>query len=405
MSFRADKLGINNYCSKTIMLMVIYAIQSICGGIAFYISLFLKSSAGLDPLHISIVIAANSMGNILGSFAAGYISDKYNPSYSLKIGLFLQGIGLLTLVFSQQFYTIFFIMGMMGLGSYLYITSSLYMLNSKFNNSSQNRTKIISTQYIISNIGMFFSAILMGYCAAGYYPYIFVSLAILVLLIAITLRPFEKDFYLNTSLEQSHEKAAEKSSFFYLVGLAAIGIIGIMYSQYRVGYPVFLQSNFGNINTGFLMAMNPLIILFFQNLIIKHSSKFNEITVLAVGLLFFSCSFLLLNYPSDISLIFIACSVLTIGEILAMTYAHSITFGHAPLNIRGRILGIYKAIYSVTKTIGAFTAGAIINYKGYHALWSVCGAIGITGFLFALFIKLYSEYEPTKVKAICEGQF
>ena len=94
-----------------------------------------------------MVISATSIGNIIGSYIGGYISDRYNPAYGLKIGLGVQGLALLCLVFITDFYSIFFIMTMMGIGSYLYITSSNYVLNSKFNN--KNREPISATTHQI----------------------------------------------------------------------------------------------------------------------------------------------------------------------------------------------------------------------------------------------------------------
>lgn len=392
----------NTYCKTTIKLMVIYAIQSICGGIAFYISLFLKSKTGLDALHISILVSATSMGNIIGSYTGGYISDKFNPSYALKTGLALQGFALLSLVFMTNFYAIFLIMTIMGTGSYLYITSSIYILNSKFDNSQENRAKIISDQNIIANIGMFFAAILMGYCAAGYYSPIFISVALLMIIIAITLEPFDKTFYSINIHDNHNDNHKRGNTSFYIVGLLAIGLIGMMYSQHRIAYPIFLESKFGNINTGYLMSLNPLIILFFQSFIIKQSSKLNEVLVLGIGLLFFGISFFILNYPININMIFLSCVILTLGEILAITYAQSIAFGYAPVRMRGRVLGLYKSIYSFTKIIGAYIAGVLTNYTSYTVLWSFCGLLGVIGFLITLLMILNTKFSFFKLKIIYE---
>jgi len=122
-------------------------------------------------------------------------------------------------------------MGIMGAGSYLYITSSNYVLNSKFERTNQARIQIISTQNIISNVGMFFAAILMGYCAERYYSTIFIGVALLMLCIAIKLKPFDKGYYHTDKSDSKTHSAAPKQNHLYLVGFLAIALIGIMYSQ------------------------------------------------------------------------------------------------------------------------------------------------------------------------------
>ena len=374
----------------TTKLLLTYAIQSIGGGLSFYIVLFLKSNTVLGPVLISAVISASAIGNMLGSNLGGYISDKHNPVYGLKTGIGIQGIALFLLVFTTNLYGILIIMTLMGLGSYLYITTSNYVVTSKFNTSDKDRVKIISNQNIISNTGMFLSAILMGYCASGYYRPIFISVAISLLSIAIFLKPFDRSYYSKTTEEMCRKPSLQKNTSYYVTGLLAIVFIGMIYAQLKMGYPVYLESKFGAINTGYLMSINPLIILMFQQIIIKKTSKLNELVALGLGLLLVGLSFFVLTIADDRAMILLSCTLMTVGEILAFTYAQSLSFGYAPAHSKGRALGLYKALFSVTKIVGAYVAGFFIQYTSYQSLWYFCGFLGIIGCcmtVLALFIN------------------
>lgn len=381
-------------------LLVIYAIQSIGGGLSFYVVLFLKNNTLLAPVLISALISASAIGNMIGSSIGGYISDKYNPVYGLKIGLGIQGIGLFLLVFSTQFICMLVIMISMGLGSYLYITTSNYVLTSKFNTSESSRVKIISHQNIISNSGMFLSAILMGYCASGYYRPIFISIAICLFGIGIFLKPFHHAYYSTSTqdiLKLSNSKGviSKQNRRYYFIGLVAIFFIGMIYAQVKIGYPVFLESKFGAISTGYLMSMNPLVILLFQKLIIKKTSKFNEVVVLTLGLLILGLSFFILSTAVDRSMIFLSCAMMTVGEILSFTYAQSLSFGYAPVGLKGRALGLYKSIFSFTKIVGAYVAGGLIHFTSYHVLWFFTGALGIIASNLVFFILVVKPHANT----------
>ena len=365
-------------------LLLIYAIQSIGGGLSFYVVLFLKNNTLLAPVLISALISASAIGNMIGSSIGGYISDKHNPVYGLKIGLGIQGIGLFLLVFSTQFICMLVIMILMGLGSYLYITTSNYVLTSKFNTSESSRVKIISHQNIISNSGMFLSAILMGYCASGYYRPIFIVIAISLFGLAIFFKPFDREYYSITTEETFNKPSLKKNASYYVTGLVAIVFIGMIYAQLKIGYPVYLESKFGAINTGYLLSINPLLILLFQPILINKSSKWNELVALALGLLLLGVSFFVLTIADDQGTICLSCALMTVGEILSFTYAQSLSFGYAPSHSKGRALGLYKALFSLTKIVGVYVAGAFIQYKSYQILWHFCGYMGLVGCFIAI---------------------
>ncbi|KTC66768.1 multidrug resistance protein, MFS family [Legionella birminghamensis] len=372
-----------SYCLLTRKLLLIYAIQSTCGGTAFYISLFLSGYSHLNPAQIGLALSFGSVGNIAGGYIGGYLCDKYNASYNLKFGLLIQGSALFLLVFLQQFKFILISMMLMGFGSYLYVTSSNFILNSKFNRDQNSRTKIISDQHIISNIGMFCAAILMGYSTDGYYKIIFTCIAFTIITVGITLRPFAKnDFETKFDSHIQLQDLAAKN-YIYLLGIITIGVVGLMFAAHRIGLPIYLNANFGNINTGFLMALNPLIILFFQRRIIRYSSN-NEFIAIVIGLILFAFSFLILNCSATVFIVIFSTILLTIGEILTVTHAQSIAFGYAPKNSKGKIMGLYKAMYSITKVFGSYYSGIIIYNLGYVYLWSISSYLGFMGCFIAL---------------------
>lgn len=366
-----------HYCPLTRKLLLIYAIQSLGGGIAFYIALFLSGHAHLSAAQIGVILSFASIGNIAGGYLGGYLCDKWNASYNLKIGLGIQGGGLFLLIFLQEYHCISVIMMMMGLGSYLYVTSSNYILNSKFNTAQRNRTNIIADQHIISNIGMFFAAILMGYSTEGYYQIIFTGVSLTLLLIALTLKTVKEEDFKTSGNSNTGLPTSSNTNYLSFLGIAVIGIIGLMFAAHRVGFPIFLDINFGNIHTGFLMALNPLIILMCQKTIVRYSTS-NEFMAIVIGLVLFAFSFLILNYSPTLLIVLISTSLLTVGEILALTHAQSIAFAYAQPNKRGKIMGLYKATYSFTKVCGTYYAGMIIHNFSYSYLWALSACFGFS---------------------------
>jgi predicted MFS family arabinose efflux permease len=335
----------------------------------------------LNVYQIGGVISAIAIGNIIGAFSGGYLLDKINAFYILKTGLIIQGCALSFLIYAKSQYFIFSVLLLMGFGSYLYVTSSNYILNAKFNSNAQSRINIISLQHIISNFGMFFSAILIGYAAEGYYGKIFFLISMVILFTGIFLKPLNKNYYLKREEDQNNVSTYHSS--YYLLGIISIALVGSIYAQHKVGFPLYLEEAFGNINTGFLLSLNPLIVVFFQNILIKKTKKYEFpslilgffLHVLSIGLLF--------NIPSYHTVI-TSIFLLTFGEILVVTYAQSITFGYSPKNKKGFILGIYKAAYSFSRISGSWISGIILFHGNYRSLWVSISLISFVGLLMVI---------------------
>lgn len=364
--------------NTTFGLLVLYACQSIVGGLAYYISLFLQNADGFSTLQIATIISGASIGNIVGSYLGGIISDKKNPYVSLKLGLFIQGSSLLQLIFVHNLFGVSLLMFLMGAGSYLYVVSSNYILNLKFDRAG-DRSKIISTQHVVSNAGISIAAVLIGYATVGYYFYIFFISSIVLVSISLCIKPIDREYFYIASEQPDSNTTnfGETINYFFIFGLLSMFVMGTLFSSHRTLYSLYLNLQYNEIIIGYILAMNPILIILFQPLVINKSRSYQEIHCLILGIFVIGLSFIVLSLGLQLLSLLVATLMYTFGEMLGTTYAQSLVFAHAKKEKKGRALGLYKIIYSISKIFGAYMVGYNFTYYGYYYIWLGCGILGI----------------------------
>lgn len=378
-----------NYCKLTYLLLVIYAFQSIAGGLSYYITLFLRASTSLSVLKIAAIVSFTYAGNTIGSIVSGYLSDKVNPCYLMKTGLLIQGVSLLSLIFVSSSIYFYPVMFFMGFGSLMYVASTNYILTARYGRYSAHRKLITSDQAIFSNIGMLVGSFLIGFAAAGYYPYIFAFISIMLIGVSVLFSVIDKEFYKVKS--ENKDIKSNFQLFMFLIGIFSVISVGVLFGIHKIGYPIYLHGYHGSIRTGLLMMLNPFIILCFQNKIIETISKYNDhdYIILMIGFALFGISFVVLDASPSVLIVFLACTIFTLGEIIVPTYAFNYVYGYSPAGKEGFVTGLYKAIFSVSRLVGSYIAGGLIHYINVSTLWAfsflICliSALGV----YTLFLK------------------
>lgn len=364
--------------SSTFWLLFLYAFQSIISGLAYYMALFLKNADGFNVIDVGTIISGACIGNMIGSYLGGFVADKHNPSNGLRIGLLIQGLSLLLLIFVKNFYLVWILMFLMGIGSYLYVVSSNYILNSRYDNNDQ-RARIISNQHIISNVGIGFASILIGYATSGFYFYIFLILSLALIITALSLRQFNTTYFHRNDLGKDTSNIDPNNIIpkLFIFGLIAIVLMGLLFSSHRVVFPIYLNIRYDEIDTGYIVAINSLLIILLQSYVIEKCKPIPEVYCLILGLALIGFSFLILSIKLNLLVVLIATVFLTIGEMLGTTYAQSLVFANVSQVQKGRALGLYKITYSSSKIFGASAAGYAMHYYSFTTIWIGTGILGL----------------------------
>ena len=135
---------------------------------------------------------------------------------------------------------------------------------------------------------------------------------------------------------------------------------------------------------GLLMALNALIIVLTEMLLIRAVENRDRMSMVGLGALLVCGGLALLSLGSSWMIAVLSMVVLTVGEMLSMPITNAVVAERAGSASVGRYMGAYSLAFSTAFVIGPIVGTAVYQNLGPRILWLGIGALGIAlGFAFA----------------------
>lgn len=153
-------------------------------------------------------------------------------------------------------------------------------------------------------------------------------------------------------------------------------IIGLAYSQTLFALPLYTETLFGEqgaIIFGRLMALNALVVVFFNAAIVALLKRFNALKNVVLACAFFAVGFTGYAYCHSILSLALLTVFWTLGEIINATNMNYYIANNTPINHRGRFNAIVPIIEGSGRCLGPYLAGFVILYQNLAFLWLLAG--------------------------------
>ena len=362
-----------------------------------FMTMYLTQQDGFSIEKAGFVMSVFGFGAIAGAVIGGKLVDSIGYYHVQLVALVGGGI-------------LFIILGQMHSYTSICITTFiLAMLNESFRPANtvavahysreENKTRSYSLNRLAINLGWAAGGALGGILASFDYSLLFwvdgISNLLAAVLLYITLSPKRNPA---TEVKKKEIKAERKSAYkdrAYLIFITLTFLFALCFFQMFTTIPVFFKENF-NLSVffiGMVMAMNGLIISFFEMIIVfSLEGRRKSLYYISTGMLLVAVAFLLLNFPSInyhllalLSMIFI-----TFGEILTMPFMNSWWIGRAQFSNRGQYAALFSVAWASAQAIGPYSGALIAEHGGYKMLWYV---IGILCLLLAAFYRRLEKVE------------
>ena len=143
--------------------------------------------------------------------------------------------------------------------------------------------------------------------------------------------------------------------------------------------PVYAKERFGvpESQYGLIMATNAGMVVLFQYAITRASTRFAPLAVLAIGAIFYGAGAGSVALGAGFPAFLASMVVLTIGEMLLVPTATTLTARLAPPDMRGRYMGMYGLTWSVAIGIGPVLGGLLNDHIAPAAIWYGTLALGL----------------------------
>lgn len=126
-----------------------------------------------------------------------------------------------------------------------------------------------------------------------------------------------------------------------------------------------------------ILSINGIMIVALQIPVTSLFARARPMRVLVAGALLVGLGFALVGMAESVPLLIFTVVLWTLGEILQAPFNHSVTSELAPVDLRGRYMGLLGMSFSCGMTLGAPVGGLVLDRLGSDALWFGCGALSL----------------------------
>ena len=160
-------------------------------------------------------------------------------------------------------------------------------------------------------------------------------------------------------------------------------VLAMTFFQVWSTMPLFLRSFYAMSEQaiGLLLALNALIIVFAEMLLIRAVENLDRMRMVGLGAFLVCGGLALLALGSGWTIAVLAMVVLTVGEMLSMPITNAVVAERAGSAAVGRYMGVYTLSFSTAFVVGPIVGTAVYQNIGPQALWL---GIGVTGIALAL---------------------
>ena len=374
-----------------------------CGSMVLaFLTIYLVEQLGFSPFQAGMLFSLHGFGSLVGSYLGGRLVKPLGAVRTQIVGLLLSAPLMMIMPLFTQWWSI-------GITIFLY---------SMFSQSVRPANSVAVSQFtppdlltrafgllrMAGNLGFSIGPVIGGLLVAYGYPWLFIVDGITTGvggMILIQYFGFRK--YSKRDSAAKMQKAAEQTVVAggspmrdksYIAFLALMLLSSLIFFQFFVTYPKYLKDFYAldEFRIGLLFAVNTVIIVVFEMLLLEKVRKFSLLRTLGWGCLLSCIGFAMLPLGSTFWFCVLAMCVVTVGEM----FMFPVGSGFVAQRSLGRDRGMYMSGYSMNYSLAAIIAplfGTAVYELNPHWLWLsgfLIGAIVLVGF-YALARRVESE--------------
>ncbi|MDT6979285.1 MFS transporter [Levilactobacillus zymae] len=340
-------------------------------------TIYLHDDLKLNLVTSGWILVAYSGCNVLGGYLGGILGDRYS----------LKRVGLLTLVgLIVDSAAGFFWNGLIGYPIVLVIFglltgAMLTLVTTMTAQLSHVDSRLFNLLYIFINLGLVAGTASIGILFKHSLQPIFLMLLGCYVLALVVWTWSVGRFMAQASHPQA--KVAQTGRPQRTMALVTLGLLLLSlvlmwgtYSQWMSNVSVYVQEIGLSIKVySYLWVYNGLLLILVQSVMTKFSHNKVLPWQILGGLLAICGSFLLLSTAKQIGMLFVAMTLLTVGEAVYVPGVPALINAYTVGN-EGRYQGLVNSFSSIGKALGPVFGGWIVGGSlGFSGLFMVCAAI------------------------------
>lgn len=374
------------------MLSIVMLINRSGSMVLPFLGVYMTDHLKFSLENTGIVLSFYGIGSVLGSWLGGFLTDKFGEYYIQSWSLFLSAPIFLIIPFFPS-------VEMMAVLIFLQstISDTFRPANSvaitKYARP-ENLTKAFSLNRMAINLGFSIGPALGGILSGISYNFLFVVNGIGAvtagIIYVIFFRRRNKIFREKKKLEPTKtiEKTVTKSPYKdypFLLYSFLCAVFAVCFFQFFNTIPLFYKdvAKLDQSTIGFILGYSGFIIVLLEMPLVSLAERVLKIPqILSIGIIMSGVSYLLLLFGSNIPLLLLSMSILSIAEIWVLPFMSTVTALRAERGNKGAYMGLNGIAFSFSFIFTPFLGTYVVSHFGFDSLWIGSFAIlMVTAFL------------------------
>lgn len=374
------------------MLSIVMLINRSGSMVLPFLGVYMTDHLKFSLENTGIVLSFYGIGSVLGSWLGGFLTDKFGEYYIQSWSLFLSAPIFIIMPFFSS-------VDMMALLIFLQsaISDTFRPANSvaitKYARP-ENLTKAFSLNRMAINLGFSIGPALGGILSGISYNFLFIVNGIGAvtagIIYVIFFRRRNKIFREKKKLEPTKtiEKTVTKSPYKdypFLLYSFLCAVFAVCFFQFFNTIPLFYKdvAKLDQSTIGFILGYSGFIIVLLEMPLVSLAERVLKIPqILSIGIIMSGVSYLLLLFGSNIPLLLLSMSILSIAEIWVLPFMSTVTALRAEKGNKGAYMGLNGIAFSFSFIFTPFLGTYVLSHFGFDSLWIGSFAIlMVTAFL------------------------
>lgn len=374
--FSLYKQSFSNIQTNIWILSIAMFINRSGSMVLLFTSLYLTKELHFTIAEAGYTLGFYGIGSVLGSYAGGWLADRYRFYDIMIYSLVLSGAILLLLLIAS---TPFFISLIIFI--YSFIADIFRPANSKaiaVYSSVENRTRSVSLVRLAINLGFSVGPAVGGFIALYLgYKLLFVidsltSIAAAVLLfIYLPKKEAEQNKAPGTPIKNSSTSAYRDLP--YLVFILLVTLYGICFFQLFASVPQYFDKVclYSEDTIGLLLGLNGLLVVLIEMPLVTYLGGRKDIfRFIIIGVLCLPVSFLILRLGEGMIIPAILYTlIITLSEIYAMPFMMNYSLSRPAKDRQGQYSALYSIAYGIANIVAPVLGLGIANRFDFYTLF------------------------------------
>jgi MFS family permease len=341
-----------------------------------FLALYLTRQ-GFSIKQAGIALTAYGVGHVMATAAGGHLADSIGRRNTIVLSMFSAAVSMLLLSQSRSFPFLLGFTALTGFCSELYRPASSALLADLV--PAEHRVTAYSAYRLALNAGWAFGPATAGLLAERSFFWLFVGDAftsVLFGLVAFALLPHG----LRTERKESGWPVALASirrNPLFVQALAASLAIGPVVYQMASTFGLHVtSSNLAPWVYGVLISGNGVLVVLFELPLTRVTSRLPPRRILALGYLLLGFGFAMNAFAHTVALLIVVVITFTFGEMICMPVSAAYMANLAPMEMRGRYMGVYGLSWAVAIVCGPVIGMTLFSINPV-LLWTLCGLLGL----------------------------